>query len=98
MFRLRKQPAPTSYTQYVAAEPTFLRGAASAFDLSGSTAQVNVYPLSDGRKDDIRLRRLDRAMIRGDLLRARSKRLARDRQLAPGDNTAARPPMKHLGA
>ncbi len=75
----------TPCTQYVAAEPTFLRGAASAFDLDGSLAQFNVYPLRDApRHVDVWTIRRDKLKVRQDRATAHTKRVARQRPTSLG--------------
>lgn len=75
-----KPTRPRMFTQSVAAEPTFARGAASAFDLTGSSAQFNVYPLGAAPfRSDQKSLRSDRRKVRGYVLRARAKRVAAQR-------------------
>ena len=71
--------ASPSYTQLIAAEPSFARGAASVFDLGGSLAEFNVYPLEDAplAADRITLR-ADRRKMGAYFRRASARRMARE--------------------
>lgn len=80
-----KPTRPRMFTQTVTAEPTFARGAASAFDPTASIAESNVYPFGPAPiRSDRRILRSDRRKVRGYLLRARAKRAAAQREGAGG--------------